>query len=136
MSLFNVNVEKSKESLLLRNELIELVEEKFRVSFGFWFNDLYKVKEGVVRRLKGGFSGMDVRSMDLDEFNNKFNEVKEFLDNLNVEGFDIKLKKLVNYGWDDYFRFKEHGFEGNFEEYKKYRMFEEGTLILKIKWNK
>ena len=32
MSLFNVNVERSKESLLLRNKLIELVEENFLVS--------------------------------------------------------------------------------------------------------
>ena len=136
MSLFNVNVERSKESLLLRNKLIELVEEKFEISFGFWYNDLYKVKEGVVRRLKGGMRKVNSRSMDLNEFNNKFNEVKEFLDNLNVEGFDIKLNKLIDYGWDDYMRIKEIGFEGNFEEYKKMRIFEEETLILKIKWNK
>jgi hypothetical protein len=27
------------------------------------------------------------------------------------------------------------GFEGNFEDYKKWSIFNEGTLILKIKWD-
>ena len=136
MSLYNVNIEKSNKSLLLRNELIELIKEKFDLNFGFWFNDLYKVKEGVVRRLKGGMSRVDGGRMDVNEFNVKFNEVKEFLENLNIEGFDIKFNKLKDYDWDSYKRLKDLGFEGNFLDYKEKCLFEEGTLILKIKWSK
>jgi len=136
MSLYNVNIEKSNKSLLLRNELIELIKEKFDLNFGFWFNDLYKVKEGVVRRLKGGMSRVDGGRMDVNEFNVKFNEVKEFLENLNIEGFDIKFNKLKYYDWDSYKRLKDLGFEGNFLDYKEKCLFEEGTLILKIKWSK
>ena len=136
MSLYNVNIEKSNKSLLLRNELIELIKEKFDLNFGFWFNDLYKVKEGVVRRLKGGMSRVDGGRMDVNEFNVKFNEVKVFLENLNIEGFDIKFNKLKNYDWNSYKRLKDLGFEGNFLDYKEKCLFEEGTLILKIKWSK
>ena len=136
MSLYNVNIEKSNKSLLLRNELIELIKEKFDLNFGFWFNDLYKVKEGVVRRLKGGMSRVDGGRMDVNEFNVKFNEVKEFLENLNIEGFDIKFNKLKNYDWNSYKRYNDLGFVGNFGDYKEKRLFEEGTLILKIKWSK
>ena len=41
---------------------------------------------------------------------------------------------MLNYGWYDYYRMKENGFEGNFEDYKNERMFNNGRLILKIKW--
>ena len=136
MSLYNVNIEKSNKSLLLRNELIELIKEKFDLNFGFWFNDLYKVKEGVVRRLKGGMSRVDGGRLDVNEFNVKFNEVKVFLESLNIEGFDIKFNKLKNYDWNSYKRLKDLGFEGNFLDYKEKCLFEEGTLILKIKWSK
>jgi hypothetical protein len=136
MSLYNVNIEKSNKSLLLRNELIELIEEKFDLNFGYWFNDLYKVKEGVVRRLKGGMSRVDRGRMDVNEFNVKFNEVKVFLESLNIEGFDIKFNKLKDYDWNSYKRYKDLGFEGNFLDYKEKCLFEEETLILKIKWSK
>lgn len=135
MSLINLNLEKGKRSLEVRNEVIEMIREKFDMNFGYSFNDLYKVKGGVVRRLKGGMSRVDFGGMDMKEFNNKFDEVKEFIDNLDIEGFDIKLNKRVDYGWYDYYLRKERGFEGNFEDYKRERIFNEGRLILKIKWN-
>ena len=135
MSLFNLNVEKSKRSLVLRNELIEMIREKFDMNFGYSFNDLYKVEGGVVRRLKGGINRVDFGRLDMNEYNNKFNEIKEFIDNLDIEGFDIKLNKRLDYGWREYYLKKERGYEGTFEDYKKERIFNEGTLILKIKWN-
>ena len=136
MSLINLNLEKGKRSLEVRNEVIEMIREKFDMRFGYSFNDLYKVKDGVVRRLKGGMSRVDFGGMNSEEYNNKFNEVKEFVDNLDIEGFDIKLNKLVDYGWNEYYLMKERGdFEGNFEDYKKWSIFNEGTLILKIKWD-
>lgn len=135
MSLINLNLEKGKKSLIVRNEVIKMIREKFDMDFGYSFNDLYKVKDGVVRRLKGGLSRVDFGGMDMKEFNKKFDEVKEFVDNLDIEGFDIKLNKRLDYGWYEYYRMKENGFEGNFEDYKKERIFNEGRLILSIKWN-
>ena len=135
MSLINLNLEKGKRSLEVRNEVIEMIREKFDMRFGYSFNDLYGVKGGVVRRLKGSIGRVDFGRMDLEEYNNKFNKVKEFVDNLDIEGFDIKLNKLVDYGWYEYYLMKERGYEGNFEDYKKESIFNEGGLILKIKWN-
>ena len=132
--LYSLNVEKSKKSLIVRNEVIKMIKEKFDMNFSYSFNDLYKVKDGVVRRLKGYLSRVDYGSMNMKEYNDKFNEVKEFVDNLDIEDFDIKLDKLVRYGWNDYYRMKEGGLEGNFLDYKNERMFNEGVLILKIKW--
>ena len=135
MSIINLNLEKGKRSLIVRNEVIEMIREKFDMNFSYSFNDLYKVKGGVVRRLKGGLWGDDCRNSS-EEYNNKFNEVKEFVDNLDIEGFDIKLNKLVDNGWYNYYRLKECGdFEGGWEDYKKERIFNEGRLILKIKWD-
>ena len=139
MYLFGLNVEKSKRSLLLRDELIELIEEKFGLYFGYFFNDLYSIKGGVVRRLKGGMYRVDRKEMDIVEFNNKFNEVKEYLDNLNIEGFDIKLNKLGNYSfngdiWSEYFKRKDDGFKGNILDFKNKLKFDEREIILKIKW--
>ena len=135
MSLINLNLEKGKKSLIVRNEVIKMIREKFDMDFDYSFNDLYKVKDGVVRRLKGGLSRVDFGGMDMKEFNKKFDEVKEFVDNLDIEGFNIKLNKRLDYGWYEYYRMKEKGFEGNFEDYKKESIFNEGRLILSIKWN-
>ena len=140
MSLFNLNVEKSKKSLLIRNEIIEKLDKELGVNFGYSFNDLYGVKGGVVRRLKGGIINKEI--VERGEYNNNevfdklFNEVKEFVENLEFEGFEIKLNKRMDYGWDDYMRMLEIGnFEGNFNDYKNFRIESERRLILKIKWN-
>jgi hypothetical protein len=140
MNLFGLNVEKSKRSLLLRDELSDLIKEKFNLNLGYCFNDLYSVKGGVVRRLKGWMSDENNKGMELDELNNKFNEVKEFLESLNIEGFDIKFNKLGSYsfdgdnGWGEYFKMKDNGFEGDFLDFKNKLEFEERVIILKIKW--
>lgn len=134
MSLINLDLEKGKKSLIVRNEVIKMIREKFDMNFSYSFNDLYKVKDGVVRRLKGGMWRVDYGNMDMKEYNKVFNEVKEFVDNLDIEDFDIKLDKRLNYGWYDYNSWKEGGFEGNFLDYKNERIFNEGRLILKIKW--
>ena len=135
MSLYNVNVEKSKRSLEVRNEVIEMIKDKFDISLGFWFNDLYKVKDGVCRRLKGGMSNVDFRFNDNEEFNEMFNKVKEFIDNLDIEEFDIKLNKRLNYTWNGYYDWKKRcDFEGNFLDYKKECLESEECIILKIRW--
>ena len=135
MSLLGLNEVKCKRSLELSKELIETIREKFDMNFGYSYNDLYKVKGGVVRRLKGGIWRVDDGIVNSKEYNIKFNEIKEFIDNLDIEGFDIKLNKLKNYGWSDYYLVKERGFEGTFEDYKNKSIFEETGLILKIRWD-
>ena len=66
--MYYLNEERRVESLKLRNKIIEEVKKELNVDLGFWFNDLYKVKNGVVRRLKGGiYSGKD---LNIEEYNN------------------------------------------------------------------
>ena len=134
------DVEKTKGSLLVRNEIIEKLYNELGVNFGFSYNDLYGVKGGVVRRLKGGIWSKEKYERgelsNIEMYNKCFNEVKEFVENLEFEGFEIKLNKRMDYGWDDYMRMLEIGnFEGNFNDYKNFRIESERRLILKIKWN-
>ena len=135
--MFKNDVEKSKRSLLVRNEIIDKLDKELGVSFGYSFNDLYGIKGGVVRRLKGGIWNREMyeRGWDVKMFNELFNKVKEFVENLEFEGYKIELNKRLDYGWYEYMRWKENGsFEGNFNDYKNFRIENEGTLILKIKW--
>jgi hypothetical protein len=138
MSLFNLNVEKSKKSLIVRNEIIEKLYNELGVNFSYSFNDLYSVKGGVVRRLKGGIWNREMyeKGCNKKEFNDVFDKVKVFIENLEFEGFEIEFDKIRCYGWWEYKDWRNRNiFEGNFEEYKKYKIENEGTLILKIKWD-
>jgi len=135
-----INVEKTKGSLLLRNEIIEKLYKELGIRFGYSFNDLYGVKGGVVRRLKGGiwsdemYRRGEMNNMKL--YNELFDKVKEYLENLEFEGFKIEFNKLNgNYGWYEYRLMKERGFEGNFNDYKEESIYNERTCILKIKWD-
>jgi hypothetical protein len=135
--MFKNDVEKSKRSLLVRNEIIEKLDKELGVNFGFSFNDLYGVKGGVVRRLKGGIWNREMyeRGWDVKMFNELFNKVKEFVENLEFEGYKIELNKRLDYGWYEYRRWKENdSFDGNFNDYKKFRIDSERGIILKIKW--
>jgi len=93
------------KSLEIRNEVIDLIEKKFELKFSYGFNDLYKVKDdGLVRRLKGSlYDVFDINKFgwvnlnnnkDLrDEYNDLVLKVDNFLKELNIEGFEIRLKK-------------------------------------------
>jgi hypothetical protein len=137
MSLFNLNVEKSKKSLIVRNEIIEKLYNELGVDFSYSFNDLYSVKNGVVRRLKGGIWNREMyeKGCNKKEFNDVFDKVKVFIENLEFEGFKIELNKKMNYSWNGYMWVKKNGFEGDFLEYKEKSIYNEGELILKIKWS-
>jgi hypothetical protein len=139
MSLFNLNVEKSKKSLIVRNEINDKLNKEFGIDFSISFNDLYSVKGGVVRRLKGYFSSRDLYEKGYNENDEKFNElfdkVKNFIDKLEFEGFKIEFNKIKDLGWWEYKDWRNRNiFEGNFEEYKKYKIEKERCIILKIKW--
>ena len=132
-----INVEKTKGSLIVRNEIIEKLYNEFGVRFGYSFNDLYGVKGGVVRRLKGSVWSDEMRERNdygVKLFNELFNKVKEYLESLEFEGFKIEFNKLNDYSWRSYRYMKEKGFEGNFNDYKEESIYNEGTCILKIKW--
>ena len=135
------DVEKTKGSLLVRNEIIEKLYNELGVNFGFSYNDLYGVKGGVVRRLKGGIWSKEKYERgelsNIEMYNKFFNEVKEFVENLEFEGFKVELnKRLNNYGWYEYRLMKErNSFEGNFSDYKKWKIEGEQCVILKIKWD-
>ncbi len=72
----------------------------------------------------------------LAHHNKLFDKVKNFIDKLEFEGFEIEFDKIRCYGWWEYKDWRNRNiFEGNFEEYKKYKIEKEITLILKIKWD-
>jgi hypothetical protein len=140
MSLFGLNVEKSKNSLLLRNEINDKLNKEFGIDFSISFNDLYSIKGGVVRRLKGYISSRDLYEKgynnDDEKFNELFDKVKNFIDKLEFEGFKIEFNKIKDLGWWEYKDWRNRNiFEGNFEEYKKYKIEKERCIILKIKWS-
>ena len=100
-----------KRSLEIRNEVIELVKEKFGIKFYFNYNDLYKVKDNyIVRRLNGKISNsLEINSDQLNrycyynisndenilkEFNDLVLKIDNYLKNLNYNGFEIRLNKL------------------------------------------
>ena len=119
-----INISKTRESLLVRNEIIDKLEKELKVRFSYSFNDLYGVKGGAVRRLKGGLWSKEMFERgnvycDMEVYNELFNKVKKFVENLEYEGFKIELNKRIDYSWDGYKWEKEGGFEGNFLDYKK-----------------
>ena len=135
-----INISKTRESLLVRNEIIDKLEKELKVRFSYSFNDLYGVKGGVVRRLKGGLYSDEMFERggyfcDRKMFNELFNKVKEFVENLEYEGFKIELNKRIDYTWEGYRYEKKRGYEGNFLDYKEKSIYDEGTLILKIRWD-
>ena len=131
--MYYLNEERRVESLNLRNKIIEEVKKELNVDLGFWFNDLYKVKGGVVRRLKGGmYNGIN---LDDKEYNDLLDDVSDFILNLDWNRFRVNINKLKNYSWRDYVNFKNNGFEGNWDEYKKYILEKERVIILKIDWD-
>ena len=136
--MYYLSEERRVESLNLRNKIIEEVKKELNVDLNFWFNDLYKVKNGVVRRLKGGiYSGKD---LNIEEYNNLLDDVSDCILNLNWNGFRVEIKKLGSYSfdsneWNSYCRMKDNGFEGLFSDYKKKIKDEERVIILKIDWD-
>jgi len=133
MSLFNLNVERSVESLKLRDKFIEELEREMGVRMGFCYNDLYKNKRGVVRRLKGYIS--NGKNLSDKEFNDLLDDVSDFILNLNWNRFRVDLVKIKNYSFNCYKLSKEKGFEGSWEDFKKDYLNSERRIILKISWD-
>ena len=74
-------------------------------------------------------------NLDDKEYNDLLDDVSDFILNLNWNRFRVNINKLKNYSWRDYVNFKNNGFEGNWDDYKKYRLEKERVIILKIDWD-
>jgi hypothetical protein len=131
------------KSLEIRNEVIDLIEEKFEIVFGYSYNDLYKVKDnGLVRRLKGSlYKRKDIDKFWFDSnenevFNNLVIEINNYLNNLDYKGFEIRLKKKgIEISERDRNYFEErNNIVINMKEYKKYRIESERDVILSIRF--
>jgi hypothetical protein len=134
-----------KKSLEVRNEVIKLINEKFGIDFLYSYNDLYKIKSGVVRRLKGNlykvgedryYYLIDSNSIKIEEFNDLVLEIDNFVKELKFEGFEIRLKKVVICVDErDRNRYEERNNEViSLKEYREMLMKNEKELILSIKF--
>ena len=136
-----------KKSLVVRDEVINLIKEKFEMKFSFGYNDIYKVKDDfVVRRLKGslynvfdfnkfGWVNLNNNKELLNEFNDLVLKIDNFVKGLNYEGFEIRLKKKVlDFSVEDRNRFeKYYNIVLDMKEYKEMVNERNGELILSIK---
>ena len=125
----------SLKSLEVKNEVINLIKEKFKINFNYSFNDLYKVKDnGLVRRLKG-YIYYDRKNnflIDKVNFNNVVVEIDNYLKSLNYEGFEIRLKKRKI---ENLRLIRDSKYVNlSLEECRKELEFEESVLILSIKF--
>jgi hypothetical protein len=137
----------SKKSLEVRNEVINLIKEKFGIDFMYSFNDLYKVKNDfIVRRLKGYlykrneedryYYLKDSNINKIEEFNNLVLEIDNFVKELKFEGFEIRLKKVINcIDERDRNWYEERNNEFvSIKEFREIVMKNEKRLILSIKF--
>jgi hypothetical protein len=126
-----------KESLEVRNEVIKKIKDEFNLSFSYSFNDLYWVnkKKVEVRRLKGGLWSEELRYSIVD-FNNKFEEVKKFVESLEYKDFKIELNKLYeNVSYWEYYNKYDLNKNLSYKEYCDDIKLNERCLILKISYN-
>jgi RNA binding exosome subunit len=127
------------ESLIVRNEVIKKINNELNVDFSYSFNDLYWVnnKKVEVRRLKGYLSNNEVwYNSNIEKYNDKFEEVKKFIESLEYKDFKIELNKLDEKVSRKYY---ERNFDFNknlsYKEYCNEIKLNERCLILKISYN-
>ena len=133
-----------KESNDFKNELLNKIFKDLNLSFYVSYNDLYSVKGGECRRLKGWISNYndDVYNSLSDKNrlisdNEKFNKVKDYLNSKDFGKYKVEICKLENYSWYWYRNFflkYEENWGKNWFDYKNEMLEKETTLIIKIKW--
>ena len=126
-----------KESNDFKNELLKEIFKDLKLSFRFSYNDLYSIKGGECRRLKGFISNLNddiIGSLSdknrLIRENEKFNKLKDYLNNKD-------FGKYENYSWywfRNFFMEKKENWGKNWFEYKKETLYKELTYVIKIKW--
>jgi len=133
-----------KESNDFKNNLLKEIFKDLNLDFRFSFNDLYSVKGGECRRLKGWISNINddvIGSLSdknkLIRENEKFNKLKDYLNSKDWGKYEVDVCKLNDYSWFDYRNFfikYEKNWGKNWFDYKNEMLEKETTLIIKIKW--
>lgn len=133
-----------KESNDFKNELLNKIFKDLNLSFYVNYNDLYSVKGGECRRLKGWISNYNddiIGSLSnknkLIRENEKFNKVKDYLNSKDFGNYEVDICKLKNYSWYWYKNFylnREENWGKNWFDYKKEMLYNELTFVIKIKW--
>ena len=133
-----------KESNDFKNELLNKIFKDLNLSFFVSYNDLYSVKGGECRRLKGWISNINddvIGSLSdknkLIRENEKFNKLKDYLNSKDWGKYEVDVCKLNDYSWYWYRNFflkYEENWGKNWFDYKNEMLEKETTLIIKIKW--
>jgi len=133
-----------KESNDFKNELLNKIFKDLNLDFYVSYNDLYSVKGGECRRLKGGISNINddvIGSLSnknkLIRENEKFNKLKNYLNSKDFGKYEVEICKLNDYSWYDYknwFIKREENWGKNWFDYKNEILEKELTFVIKIKW--
>ena len=133
-----------KESNDFKNELLKEIFKDLDFVFNVWYNDLYSIKGGECRRLKGTISNLNddvIGSLSIkNKFkreNEKFNKLKDYLNSKNYGKYEVEICKLNDYSWYDYrnwFIKREENWGKNWFDYKNEMLEKELTFVIKIKW--
>lgn len=133
-----------KESNDFKNELLNKIWKDLDLDFIVSYNDLYSIKGGECRRLKGYISNLNddvIGSLSIKNKlireNEKFNKLKDYLNNKDFGKYEVDICKLNNYGWYDYrdwFVKREENWGKDWFDYKNEILEKELTFVIKIKW--
>ena len=133
---------KINKSLEVRDKINSILEED-NLKYGVCFNDLYKIKGGEVRRLKGYIGVIDDEELrgeskyDGENYNKLFNRVSKLINNLEVGEFKVNINKISDFNKYYFNKDKERGLIDvlmNWEEYKNWILNKETCCIIKIEW--
>ena len=101
-----------KESLKLRDKLFKELKENLNIDFRLFYNDLYNVKKGKLRKLSGdlkifvgeseGIKCRNDKDYYLKKYNEGFDKVKDYIDNNDFGSFKVEIKKKSEWGIIDY----------------------------------
>jgi len=133
-----------KESNDFKNELLKEIFKDLDLDFIVSYNDLYSIKGGECRRLKGYISNLNddvIGSLsNKNKFkreNEKFNKLKDYLNSKDYGKYEVEICKLNDYSWYDYknwFIKREENWGKNWFDYKNEMLEKELTFVIKIKW--
>ena len=133
-----------KESNDFKNELLNKIWEDLNFNFKVFYNDLYSIKGGECRRLKGVISNLNddvIGSLSnknkLIRENEKFNKLKDYLNSKDFGNYEVDICKLNDYSWywfRNFFLKYEENWGKNWFDYKNEMLEKELTFVIKIKW--
>ena len=133
-----------KESNDFKNKLLNKIWKDLNLDFIVSYNDLYSIKGGECRRLKGYISNLNddvIGSLSnknkLIRENEKFNKLKNYLNSKDFGNYEVDICKLNDYSWYWYRNFfvkYEENWGKNWFDYKNEMLEKELTFVIKIKW--